>query len=290
MILRVDSPRSPHTSMLHTRRHTVQPRYRAPALEKGLDILELLADSQRGLTLSEMAISFGRTRNEIFRMLSCLADRGYIGRKNGDDRYQLTARMFELAHRHPPTNDLVAAALPIMRALASETHQSCQMGMEHEGDVLIFAQVDTPRLVGIAMRVGARRELTNSASGLSLLAFSEPTLRQQWLRSAGAHRWPAARRNAFERKLASIARARCVVHPNPAVKGVLGISSPICNHRGFAIATLTVSFAQLTETHPSPKEVCGMVTQAAARITREIGGTPAASQTRRAPRRSLPRR
>ena len=276
--------------MLQTRRKKVHHRYRAPALEKGLDILELLADAQRGLTLSEMALSFGRTRNEIFRMLSCLADRGYIARKNGDDRYQLTARMFELAHRHPPTHDLVAAALPIMRKLASDSHQSCQMGMQHEGDVLIFAQVDTPGLVGIAMRVGARRELTNSASGLSLLAFTEPSLRKEWLRAAGAHNWSTARKRALDRRLAAVGRTGCVEHPNPAVQGVLGISSPICNHRGFAIATLTVSYAQLTGQHPSTAEVCRMVMQSAAQITREIGGVAIAPKARRAARGRLLRR
>jgi DNA-binding IclR family transcriptional regulator len=252
-----------------------------------LDILELLADAHRGATLSEMALSLGRTRNEIFRMLSCLEGRGYIARKNGDDRYQLTARMFELAHRHPPTNDLEAAALPIMRSLATDSRQSCQMGMLHEGHVLVFAQVDTPGLVGIAMRVGARRELTNSASGLSLLAFQEPSGREEWLLAAGTKRWSGPRKKVLENKLAAIARAGFVEHPNPAVKGVLGISSPICNQRGIAIATLTVSFAELTEPHPSPREVSVMVMHAAARITREIGGTPPASQLRRAAHSSL---
>jgi DNA-binding IclR family transcriptional regulator len=268
-------------------RRKIQNRYRAPALEKGLDILELLADAQRGLTLSEMASSFGRTRNEIFRMLSCLEDRRFIARKNGDDRYQLTARMFELAHRHPPTHDLVTAALPIMRELATASHQSCQMGMQHEGDVLIFAQVDTPGLVGIAMRVGARRELTNSASGLSLLAFQESSVRQEWLRAAGATRWTNARKRALERRLSGIARAGYVEFPNPAVKSVLGISSPICDHRGHAIATLTVSYAQLAGAHPSALEVRRMVMAAAARITREIGGTPPAAQVHRSSRSRL---
>jgi DNA-binding IclR family transcriptional regulator len=256
-------------------------------LEKGLDILELLADAQRGLTLSEMASSFGRTRNEIFRMLSCLEDRRYIARKNGDDRYQLTARMFELAHRHPPTHDLVTIALPIMRELATDSHQSCQMGMQHDGDVLIFAQVDTPGLVGIAMRVGARRELTNSASGLSLLAFQEPSVREEWLRSAGAKRWTGARRRVLERRLAQAQRAGFIEYPNPAVKGVLGVSSPICDHLGHAIATLTVSYAHLAGPHPSSVEVRRMVMAAAARITREIGGVPPNAQVHRSPRSRL---
>ena len=108
----------------------------------------------------------------------------------------------KLAHRHPPTQDLFTAAMPVMRALATKTHQSCQVGMHHEGDVLIMAQVDAPGLIGIAMRVGARRELTNSASGLSLLAFQEPKLREEWLRAAGTNRWSSARKRARNATLA----------------------------------------------------------------------------------------
>jgi DNA-binding IclR family transcriptional regulator len=255
--------------------------YSAPALEKGLDILELLAGAQRGSSLSEVAVALGRTRNEIFRMLSCLEDRGYIARKNGDDRFQLTARMFELAHRHPPTQDLVTVAMPVMRELAARSHQSCQVGMQHEGHVLIVAQVDAPGLVGVAMRVGARRELTNSASGLSLLAFQETRTRTEWLDSAGASRWPAAKKRALEKQLERIVRDRYVEHPNPAVKGVLGISSPICNFRGHAMATLTVTFAQLTAPHPSLREVRPWLIASAARITREMGGVPPTSTARR---------
>lgn len=256
------------------------PQYSAPALEKGLDILELLAGALRGSSLSEVATALGRTRNEIFRMLTCLEGRGYIVRKNGDDRYQLTARLFELAHRHPPTADLLTSAFPIMRELASRSHQSCQMGMQHEGSVLIIAQVDAPGMVGIAMRVGARRELTNSASGIALLAFQEPSLRQEWLRAAGAGRWPPARRRALERRLEAVARQGCVEHPNPAVKGVMGISSPVFGPHHHAIATLTSSYVQLSGRHPSLQEVRRMVIESAAQITREIGGTSSISPRR----------
>src|SRR5215472_779303 len=51
-------------------------RYLAPALEKGLDILELFAREPTGLTKSDVARQLGRTMSEIFRMMSCLEDRG----------------------------------------------------------------------------------------------------------------------------------------------------------------------------------------------------------------------
>ena len=55
-------------------------RYTAPALEKGLDVLELLASVSEALTHSEIARRLGRSVSEVFRMLVCLEERGYISR------------------------------------------------------------------------------------------------------------------------------------------------------------------------------------------------------------------
>src|SRR5260370_42528703 len=51
-------------------------RYRAPALDKGLDILELLAGEEEGLSQAEIAKALGRTPNEHYRMLERLARPG----------------------------------------------------------------------------------------------------------------------------------------------------------------------------------------------------------------------
>ena len=47
-------------------------KYTAPALEKGLDILEFLADFPEGLSKVDIAKGLGRSLNEIFRMVSVL--------------------------------------------------------------------------------------------------------------------------------------------------------------------------------------------------------------------------
>src|SRR5260370_39333624 len=64
--------------VMPTKRAEIAPRYPTPALEKGLDILELLVNHPMGLTKSEVARSLARTVSEIFRMLVCLEERGYI--------------------------------------------------------------------------------------------------------------------------------------------------------------------------------------------------------------------
>src|SRR5438309_7633591 len=99
-------------------------RYTAPALEKGLDILELLAADPAALTHSEIAHRLRRTIGEVFRMLVCLDERGYICQVGADERYQLTLKFFELAHKHHPLQRLVAAARPLMQQVAETTDQS----------------------------------------------------------------------------------------------------------------------------------------------------------------------
>ena len=55
---------------------TNPPRYQAPALKKGLEILELLATSEQALTMSDISGALGRSVGEIFRMLQVLEERG----------------------------------------------------------------------------------------------------------------------------------------------------------------------------------------------------------------------
>jgi len=58
-------------------------RYRAPALDKGLDILEILAAQSEGMTRAELVRTMGRGPSEIYRMLERLVARGYVRRVTG---------------------------------------------------------------------------------------------------------------------------------------------------------------------------------------------------------------
>src|SRR5579864_3719269 len=86
-------------------------RYPTPALEKGLDILELFASEPSGLTKSDVARRLGRTVSEIFRMLVCLEERGYISQSHDEERYRLTLRLFRLAQEYPPTKRMTGSGL-----------------------------------------------------------------------------------------------------------------------------------------------------------------------------------
>src|SRR5438270_3061825 len=98
VIASADSPRKRKKGPPPRRASQVETRYAVPALDKGLDVLELLASEVDGLSLNEIARALDRTSSELFRMVTALARRGYIEQRNGD-RYTLTLKLFELAHR-----------------------------------------------------------------------------------------------------------------------------------------------------------------------------------------------
>ena len=68
-------------------------RYRAPALEKGLDVLELLAAQTEPMTLTAIVNQLGRSHGELFRMVQVLEHRGYIEQEPGGEGYRLTDRV-----------------------------------------------------------------------------------------------------------------------------------------------------------------------------------------------------
>ena len=214
------------------------PRYRAPALEKGLDILELLADRPEGLSQTEIARALERSVGEIFRMLACLVERGFITIQRPSDRYVLTLRLFELAHKHAPLQQLVASALPRMRELAKAVHQSCHLTVVESGHGVVVAQADAPGEIGFAVRVGSVIQLATTASGRVLLAFQDDEDRRKLLALASAPLegglpvLERIRRRGFEEM------------ESTRIRGVHDYSYPVFNHRGAAVGALTVPFIE----------------------------------------------
>lgn len=213
-------------------------RYQAPALTKGLEILELLASASGPLTMSDISTALGRSVSEIFRMLQVLEEHRYIAR--GDDGYRLTNRLFALSMGQPPVRDLVSTALPVMQDMARRTGQSCHLAVVSGAEMVVIAGVEAPGLSGFAVRVGYRRPLHRSASGRVLLAFQTPEGRTSMLdevRVAGEDIDAAV----LEDQLAAIAAQGDGATPSPMLTGIIDLSAPILSG-GTARAALTIPF------------------------------------------------
>jgi DNA-binding IclR family transcriptional regulator len=243
-------------------------RYRAPALEKGLDILELLAERPEGLTQADVARNLGRSVGEIFRMLNCLVERGYLTQQAPGDRYVLTLKLFELAHRHDPLARLLQEALPLVRVLTERVLQSCHVVVLHDDQGIVVLQADAPGEMGFAVRVGARVPLVSTASGRVLLAFQSDADRARLLQRLGVDA------KEMERGLSRIRERGYEDIESSRIRGVHDYSYPVLNHRGAAVAALTVPLiARLDKPGESNAEaVRTALAELAKTLSRTLGG------------------
>ncbi len=232
---------------------TMEPtKYAAPALDKGLDILEALANSPRGLTLNELARAMERTVSEIFRMALTLQQRGYVS-VDENDRYALTLKMLELSHRQQPLQSLVATALPLMRELAGRAYQSCHLTAYHDGHIIVVAQVDSPGPFSVGAKVGALGKLSDSASGNILLAFCDEAERTRMIaaqiRVGGELEIDAAQ---LLRQIDTARQNASVTWPSRRIHGAIDISRPVFGINQHAIAALTVPYIERLDRPQSP--------------------------------------
>ncbi len=245
-------------------------RYAAPALEKGLDILELLAGEATGLTQSEIARKLDRSVSEIFRMIVVLQERGYVALDPLNDRYGLTTRLFEVAHRTPMVRRLTAIAGPRMAALARDINQSVHLAVLSDDAVLIVGQVDSPGNNVLTVRLGARIALWKASSGRVILAHLDADALAEIFARVPLPEDKTER--AMRLELDEIRRHGHEVRESFVVRGIVNISAPVIDNTGRAVAALTIPY--LTRYHETIGfDTCRTALIEAARdLSRALGG------------------
>ena len=254
--------------------------YSAPALEKGLDILELLAEEEIGLTPSAIAGRLNRSVSELFRMLVVLEQRGYVHAPEDSGKYTTTLKLFELAHRFRPVQRLSAVAAPIMRDLSHRCEQSCHLVIYYEGKGHVVAQYDSPSERILSVRLGAEAPLIDSCSGHLILAYSTEQERAMMIkRIPKHHRKPS--RSEISTVVKRIQDQGFELKESEQIGNVKDIGYPVFAHTGHLIAASIAPFIPyLDESHKvDVQRAQQMVMDAAQRISEAMGRSMSGGQS-----------
>ena len=211
-----------------------RPNYFAPALEKGFNVVELLARNPQGLTVSEIAAGLGLSISEIFRIIMVMERRQWL-RKVAGDKYRVTPAVLDLAFRATPAEELAVVAAPHMREFARITDQSCHLVIRNGDKGLVIMRQQNPGPTGFYVRVGMQLELESTCSGHVLLAFGLPTGDDTASDARLQATLNAVRQRGYER----MESARTL--------GVTDVSYPIFDFHGQIAAALTVPFLRLID-------------------------------------------
>lgn len=217
---------------------TAAPDYRVPALDKAFDVLELLAESARPLSQTEIAEATGRTVGTLFRVLATLEARGWLLREPDSGLYSFSMAAFDLAHRQPPLRGLLAAALAPMRSLSEGVRQSCNLSVLDAGAVRVIAQVESPADFGYRVRVGALFPVGTTATGAVLTAGGPHELRRD----------------------------------DPLQAGITDLVVAVADSRGATRAALTVPYVATSFSEIGVDDVMAAAARAAAEIAGSLAG------------------
>ena len=246
----------------------------APALEKGLDLLEALAAEPNGISQKALAGRIGRSVGEIFRMLGVLEQRGYVTRHPKTGEYSLSLRLFQLATHHPPSRRLQQAALPVMEELAAETGLSCHLSMVSGEHFLIVAQAESDRPMGWSVKLGAVFPFTlDFVSARVIAAFQRERRRTELV--AVLARQSKVPAEGIAPRLETIATAGYDMAPSAIVAGLVDMSAPVLDHSGQAVAALTLPFLPQRDQNRDPAVALALLRDAAQRISANVGAATA---------------
>jgi len=243
--------------------------YQAPALQKGLEVLEFMSGQSEPHAVSGLARALGKSRSEIYRMVMVLEQLGYLVRTDSD-RFALTRKLFDVAMGAPPQRNLLLHALPEMQCIAETTSQSCHLTVASGSDIVVVARVESPDTEVFSVRVGHRRPLNQSASGPVLFAYQTETRRAAWQGMLNSDKdrklWAA-----IEAGTPSIREVGFHLTPSPYVDAVTDIAAPIREGGNeVAIAALVMPYIGGRSAKLSLTQAAAVIRDAARRISQEL--------------------
>jgi len=243
--------------------------YPAPALEKGLEILEVLAAAQKPLSTRAIAKSLGRSKGEIFRMLFVLVERGYLNRDPATDELRLSNRLFELGMRTPRARQLMEVAAPAMELLSERTAQSAHLVVLNEGETVVIANAAGTGDISFTLRLGYRRPALDATSGQVILAFQDAATRRRNIEAGSV--LAGGEDTGLAARLDAIAAAGFLIAESHDMLGVTDISAPILDRQGRAIASIVIPYLNRRNARPRHEEALAELLATCRAIAAELG-------------------
>ncbi|WP_347554204.1 IclR family transcriptional regulator [Robbsia sp. KACC 23696] len=143
------------------------------SVEHAIRLVELLAVSENGLGVSQMAQSLDLPRATVYRLLKTLAQREWVIQE--DKTYRLSFRLAGLFHGVGAGAGAALAArmTPLLHRLVDKTGETAHFAALDGDRVVYLAKVDSPHPIRMFSEIGWRGPLHASGAGKVLLAGTD---------------------------------------------------------------------------------------------------------------------
>jgi DNA-binding IclR family transcriptional regulator len=215
-----------------------------PALQRGLAMLEYLARSVEGATLSELSGALEIGLPSTFRIASALEQLGYLRRDERTKSYSVTRKLLLLGQPHAGERSLVECAVDSLRQVRRATGETTQLCCLAEGRCVILDQLASVHPFKYIVDLGSDAPTHACAPGKVMLAF----LPDDELDSALGHLrfekytdHTITSRRELMVELERIRAQRFGVDRGEHFDGIHCVAAPLLDRHGHSIAAITIA-------------------------------------------------
>ncbi len=243
-------------------------KYSAPALDKALDIIEFLADSPEGATLTEISTRLGRSMTTLYRVTQVLEQRGYIYSQGPKSAYHLSLKLYRIATRHYPVQSIIDASVSEIRAITRKTFQSCHLAVLNQNDITVVYQQDPPLAIHYSVAIGSTFPALTTSSGAVILAYSELDTQLTFFNQLETE----SEKRALKTRLDNIVKHGYEVLDSPMVIGITNLSVPVFDYTSSVVGAITIPYLpQKYQEGTTTEETLEQLKQIAQQISKNLG-------------------
>jgi DNA-binding IclR family transcriptional regulator len=220
-----------------------QPSSTTRTLVRGLNLLELIARSNDGVTLSELAAAASLDKATTLRLLVTLREVGWVRQDVSDRRYRLTGRMAHLSQIHGHNLSIQALARPHLRRLRDEVNETVHLGVIRDDAVVYIEKLESSNSIRLVSTVGQEMPVLTTALGRAILSAYGERDRAARIRALPLpKRTPQTmdKKQLLHELVASAVRGYTIDHEENEL-GVTCVGAPIFDATGLPSAAISIS-------------------------------------------------
>jgi DNA-binding IclR family transcriptional regulator len=249
--------------------------YRVPALERALDVIDLLASHDRDLAFSEIMNVLNIPKPSLARILGVLIERGLVNKTDERGFYRLGMQLLYLGGRLESKLKLRSVARPHMEDLALKTGKTIELSTLDRDQLILIDQIEGNEGVRLFTRIGSAYPYFHAiGAGKIYLAHMERNKRKEVLRKIGlpmVTKYTIANVERLERELSDIVANGFAFEDQELREGVRRAVAPIYDSHGKLAGCIGIASTIFSFTDEDKDDLAEVVKGAAVKISADMG-------------------
>ncbi|ALM53188.1 IclR family transcriptional regulator [Halomonas huangheensis] len=226
-------------------------------LQRGLVLLETIATATHGMSAADLERQLEIPKPTLHRLLKQLEEQGLIVRDPEGRSLLPGERLHRIAMGVLANENLKAPRRMLLKRLADEVGETCNLTLLDGHEVLYYERVETNWPVRIQLPPGSRLPLHCTASGKLFLALMPRVQRQNLLQHLVLEAYTpytATEADELEAHLERIADDELSIDNEEFIQGMVAIAVPVYDQAGRIQASLAIHAPRLRHTIESLRE------------------------------------